>query len=81
MTQITLRLPDSLHRRAKELSAQDHVSLNTMITTALSEKIASMETLETLRQRAAKGKNIPFSEAFSEVPDGPPIEGDELPER
>jgi len=78
MSQVTLRLPDSLHRRAKQLSEQDHVSLNVMITTALSEKVASLETLDLLRSRAEHGKDVSFAEAFAEVPDAPAVEGDEL---
>ena len=38
MSQVTLRLPDSLHKRAKLLAQEDHVSLNTMITVALARK-------------------------------------------
>jgi len=78
MSQITLRLPDSLHRRARGLSEQDHVSLNTMITTALSEKVATLETLEMLQKRAERGKHITFAEAFAEVPDVEPMEEDRL---
>jgi len=79
MSQVTLRLPDSLHRRAKDLSVKDHVSLNTMITTALAEKIAAIETVDMIRARAERGRNVTFTGAFAEVPDVEPLDHDRLP--
>jgi len=79
MSQVTLRLPDSLHRRARVLSENDHVSLNTMITTALAEKVAALETVNMLKTRAERGKGLTFAEAFAEVPDADPAEHDRLP--
>lgn len=79
MSQVTLRLPDSLHRRARSLAERDHVSLNTMIATALAEKVATLETVEMLRRRGERGKGVAFAEAFAEVPDVEPPERDRLP--
>ena len=80
MSQVTLRLPDSLHRRARILSKKDHVSLNTMITTAVAEKIAALETVDMLKARAERGRKVTFAEAFAEVPDTEPPEHDRLPD-
>jgi len=80
MSQLTLRLPDSLHQRARALSEKDHVSLNTMVTTALAEKVAALETVDTIRARARRGKGVTFAEAFAEVPDVEPPEYDRLPD-
>ena len=79
MSQLTLRLPDSLHQRARALSEKDHVSLNTMVTMALAEKVAALETLDLLSSRAQRGKDVTFAEAFAEVPDIEPPEHDRLP--
>lgn len=80
MSQVTLRLPDSLHERARVLSKKDHVSLNAMITMALAEKVAALETVDMLKERAARGKGVSFAEAFAEVPNVPPPEYDRLPD-
>jgi len=80
MSQVTLRLPDSLHQRARTLSKKDHVSLNTMITTALAEKVSALETVEMLKARAERGRKVTFAEAFAEVPDVDPPEYDRLPD-
>jgi predicted HicB family RNase H-like nuclease len=38
MTAISLRLPESLHRIARELAEEEGVSMNQLITLALAEK-------------------------------------------
>lgn len=80
MSQVTLRLPDSLHKKARFLSKNDHVSLNTMIITALAEKMAAMETVDLIEKRAERGKNVRFEDAFAEVQAKSPLEYDRLPE-
>lgn len=44
MSQVALRLPDSLHQYAKQLAAQDNASLNQFIVTAVAEKISARNT-------------------------------------
>lgn len=78
MSQITLRLPDSLHKKAKEMATKDHVSLNTMITVALAEKLSVLENTNVLEERSKLGANISFEDAFGMVPDNEPDEIDKL---
>lgn len=78
MSTISLRVPDYLHKKAKDISQKNHVSLNMFLANALAEKIAALETLELLEKRAEKGKNISFNEAFAAVPDAEPEEYDRL---
>ncbi len=78
MSQVTLRLPDSLHKRAKLLAEEDHVSLNTMITVALAEKISILESHNTLEYRAKRGSKLTFEEVMSTVPDVEPPDYDKL---
>ncbi|MDT8391563.1 MAG: toxin-antitoxin system HicB family antitoxin [Lentisphaeria bacterium] len=80
MSQVTLRLPDSLHTRARVFSQKDHISLNTMIVTALAEKMAALETIDLIKARAGRGKNVTFADAFAEVPAAPPPDYDRIPE-
>jgi len=44
MSQVALRLPDSLHQYAKQLAARDDTSLNQFIVTAIAEKISALNT-------------------------------------
>jgi predicted transcriptional regulator len=79
MTTLSVRLPDSLHKRLKELARQDGVSVNQFITTAVAEKLSAIATVDYLEQRAAKGSRKRFRKALSKVPDVPPDEQDAFP--
>ncbi len=80
MTTMSLRLPDSVHRRVKEFARKDNVSVNQFIASAVSEKLAAFLTLEHLEARAKRATRSAFEAALAEVPDSPPQEGDELPD-
>ena len=77
MTAITIRLPNSVHQKIKELAARDDVSVNQFIASAASEKMASVLTLDFLKAEAAKGKRSDFDHYLSMVPNVPAQEGDE----
>jgi predicted DNA-binding ribbon-helix-helix protein len=79
MTALTIRLPNSVHQKIKELAARDDVSVNQFIASAASEKMASVLTLDFLRAEAAKGKRSDFDHYLSRVPDVPPQPGDAPP--
>ena len=77
MTAITIRLPNSVHQKIKELAARDDVSVNQFIASAASEKMASVLTLDFLKAEAAKGKRSDFKHYLSQVPDVAAQVGDE----
>lgn len=77
MTALTVRLPNSVHQKIKELAARDDVSVNQFIASAASEKMASVLTLDFLRSEAKKGKRSDFEHYLSMVPDAPAQVGDE----
>jgi hypothetical protein len=76
MSAISLRLPDSIHGRARILSKRDHVSINQFVATAVAEKISAMETEDYLAQRAARATRRKFEAALARVPDREPDEPD-----
>ena len=41
MSTLSLRLPDSLHEKVRELAAQDGISINQFIATAMAEKMSA----------------------------------------
>jgi len=77
MTALTVRLPNSVHQKIKELAARDDISVNQFIASAVAEKMASVLTLDYLRQEAAQGKRSDFERYLRGVPDVPPAAGDE----
>ena len=78
MSAISLRLPDSLHRAAREVAAQDGISLNQLIASALGEKIAALKTQEYLRERGQGADENDLEAVLALVPDAEPEERDRL---
>lgn len=77
MTALTVRLPNSVHQKIKELAERDDISVNQFIASATAEKMASVLTLDFLRSEATKGKRGDFEHYMSMVPDVPAQAGDE----
>ncbi len=78
MSSISLRLPDSLHETARELSKKEHISINQLIATALAEKISALMTEDYLEQRARRGKRAKFDRALAKVSDSEPEPADRV---
>jgi hypothetical protein len=79
MSTLSLRLPESLHRKIRELAERDDISINQFIATAVAEKAAALLTVEYLEDRGRRGNAKLFDRLLARVPDVPPIPGDELP--
>jgi hypothetical protein len=80
MSTMSLRLPESLHQRARELAEREGISINQLIATALAEKISALDTIQYLEERASRGSREAFLEVLRRIPSGPPAPGDEIPE-
>jgi len=78
MSTMSLRLPESLHERARELAKREGVSINQLVTTALAEKMSALDTVEYLKTRATRASRESFLDVLSRVPAGSPRPGDEL---
>jgi predicted transcriptional regulator len=77
MTDLTVRLPNSVHQKVRELAVRDDISVNQFIASAVSEKMASVLTLDFLKQEAAKGNRRDFENYLRLVPDTSAQVGDE----
>jgi predicted DNA-binding ribbon-helix-helix protein len=77
MTALTVRLPNSVHQKIKELAERDAISVNQFIASADAEKMASVMTLDYLRAEAAKGSRRDFENYLGRVPDVAAQPGDE----
>jgi hypothetical protein len=78
MTALTVRLPNSVHQKVKELALRDEISVNQFIAAAVSEKMASVMTLDYLKLEAVKGSRSDFDYFLSLVPNVPAMEGDQM---
>jgi hypothetical protein len=79
MATLSLRLPQSLHLAAKSLAEREGVSVNQLITVALTEKVAAIASYEQLRARAAGGSIDNALALLARAPDVAPSAGDALP--
>ena len=78
MSTISLRLPDSLHKRARVLAQEDGISINQFIASAVAEKMSALDTQNYLEQRAKRGSLAKFRAALAKVPNVAPAEFDRL---
>lgn len=78
MSTLSLRLPDSIHRHIKEIAEREGVSINQLISTAVTEKVSALLTEEIIQERAAQADKKAFRKILKNVPKRKPLEGDEL---
>jgi len=78
MGALSLRLPESIHRHIREIAKAEGVSINQLISSAITEKISAIMTQEYLQKRADKANIDDITTMLSEVADREPIKGDEL---
>ena len=81
MSTLSVRLPTSLHRQLKELAQREGVSMNQLISSAVGEKLASLLTVDYLRDRGVQGKRSAYERVLRRVRDVAPEEGDALPNK
>ena len=79
MSILSLRIPESLHRELRDLARREGVSINQVISSAVGEKVASLRTLEYLRERGSRGSRWRFERVLAKVPNVEPEERDRLP--
>ncbi|MDZ7761668.1 MAG: toxin-antitoxin system HicB family antitoxin [Desulfovermiculus sp.] len=78
MSTLSIRLPDSLHERLKEVARKEGISMNQLIALAVSEKLSVLMTVDYLKERAAQGDRHAFENILSKVPDVEPDEMDKI---
>lgn len=79
MGALSLRLPESLHKKLGELAEQEGISINQLITSAVAEKMSALMTEEYLAARAKRASRSKFEAVLAKVPDVEPEDADRLP--
>ena len=69
MSTISSRLPSSLHESARTLAQREHVSINQIVTPALTEKVSALMTEEYLQTRVAQADRTKFERAMAKIAD------------
>ena len=78
MSTISLRLPESLHKSARELAKKEKISINQLVTLALAEKVSAIGAQEYLEKRAKRASEAKFDAAMAKVADVEPPDYDRL---
>jgi hypothetical protein len=75
---VSLRIPKTLHEQVKSLAKDEGISLNQFVMLALAEKVATLQTLDYLEQRAARGSRGKLLAILAKAPDVEPEADDRL---
>ena len=78
MGALSLRLPDSIHRHIRDIAKAEGVSINQLISSAITEKISAIMTEEYLQKRADRANIKDMEAVLNKVADREPLKGDEL---
>jgi len=78
MSALSLRLPNSLHRKLSEVAEREGISINQLINSAVAEKMAALLTEEYLEKRAKNASRRKFAAALAKVADVEPEENDRV---
>jgi len=77
---MTVNLPDSLHEKAREVAASKNLSLDALVTIALTQSLSRLVRDPYLEERAARASGKGINEFLAQVPSAEPPEWDKLPE-
>lgn len=77
MTTIQAKVPNYLARLAKEAAAKEQVSMDQIVSLALSAQISAWHVRDDIERRATRGQVRDLSLVLDKVRSVPPLEGDE----
>ncbi len=76
MSTISVRLPESLHKKARDLAKKENTSINQLLSSALAEKISALMTEEYMELRAERASKNKFKKTLNKVANIEPEEYD-----
>ena len=80
MGALSLRLPESLHRKLGEVAERDGVSINQWISSAVAEKMSAQLAQDYIAERAKRASRKKFDAILAKAPDVEPEEADRIPD-
>jgi predicted DNA-binding ribbon-helix-helix protein len=72
MGALSVRLPESIHRHIREIAKNEGVSINQLISSAISEKMSAIMTEEYLKKRAERANIEDIKSILNKVKDRTP---------
>jgi hypothetical protein len=80
MSALTVNLPDNLHEKAREVAVSKNLSMDALVTIALTQSISRLVVEPLLEERAARATGNGIAEFLAQVPNEKPPEWDRLPD-
>jgi plasmid stability protein len=77
---MTVNLPDNLHEKARQVAASKKLSMDALVTIALTQSLSRFVPDPHLEERAARATGKGIAEFLAQVPAAEPPEWDRLPE-
>ncbi len=77
MKTIQAQVPDYLATLATNAAAREHISLDQVVALALSAQLSAWKIREDIETRAKRGRPEDLRDILAQVPDVPPLPGDE----
>lgn len=76
MSKVSVHLSKSLHEQATAVANAEGISMDQFIATAVAEKVATLKTVDYLRERAKRGSREKLLAVLAKAPDVEPEERD-----
>jgi len=80
MTTIEAKIPEPVLKQAEELAEREQISLEQLISPAVTQAVGIWSNESYISLRAKRGSREDFLKALEQVPDVKPPEYDRLPE-
>jgi hypothetical protein len=71
-----MKVPESLHKKARDLAKKEKTSINQLVSSALAEKVSALITEEYIETRASRASKSKFQKAMAKVANVEPDESD-----
>jgi hypothetical protein len=78
MANFALRVPESPFAYARQVAAEEQVSMNQFFVTVIAEKVSALKTDAYFRERQARGDLAAFDAWLAASPDASPVAEDGL---
>ncbi len=77
MTTIHAQVPDDLAKLAAEAAKKEKTTLDQIVALALSAQLNAWKVRDDMETRARRGRPEDLRDILAQVPDAPPLPGDE----
>lgn len=78
MTDLNVKIPESLYKQIEALASKENMSIEQLVAVALSAQVSAWMTKDYLEEKAKRGSWDKFQQVLNKVPDVEPDDYDKL---